>query len=96
MDIYRIDDAWLLKFDLAGVESEDFQVSIHGHRVDVSGERRDWAVTQRCRAYQMEIAYNGFERSIVLPVELDPNSFGYEYRNGMLLVTVVPFSCKGD
>lgn len=88
VDVYRTDDAWLLKFDLAGVEEKNLRVSVQGRRVVVSGERRDWTVTQGCRAYQMEIAYSQFERAIELPEVLDASSCRFEYRDGMLLVTV--------
>jgi HSP20 family protein len=87
-DVYRTSDAWLLKFDLAGVKLEDLQITVAGTRLTVSGVRRDWMVTQGCQAYRMEISYNQFERSVELPCNLDEADCRYEYRDGMLLVTI--------
>ena len=33
-DVYRTRDGWLVKFDLAGVKTEDVTVSMRGRRVD--------------------------------------------------------------
>jgi HSP20 family protein len=88
VDIYRTEGAWVLKFDLAGVKQENLRVAVQGRRVIVSGDRRDWSIAEGCRAYQMEISYSQFERSVELPDDLDAASCQHEYRDGMLLVTV--------
>ena len=95
LDIYQVGEAWLLKLDLAGVEQQDIRIFVEGRRIVISGERRDLAVAQCCRAYQMEIAYNQFERAVQLPVELDPTNCECEYVNGMLLVTLHPLATSG-
>ncbi|MGQ0634938.1 MAG: Hsp20/alpha crystallin family protein [Planctomycetaceae bacterium] len=88
VDVYRMRDGWLLKFDLAGVRPQDIECSLHGRRLVVRGRRRDWVVEESgsCSAYSMEISYSHFERSVELPCDIEPLHIATEYRDGMLLV----------
>lgn len=88
-DIQRTRDGWLLKFDLAGVPSEDVTVSIRGRRVSVSGIRRDSSVEEGASYYSMEISYNRFERSVEMPVNLESARVTVAARNGLLLVRMI-------
>jgi HSP20 family protein len=85
-DVYRTRKGWLVKFDLAGVRAEDITLTADGSRVTVRGTRRDCAVEEGCSYYRMEIAYSHFERSVELPVLVDPTNVSTEYDNGMLSV----------
>ncbi len=89
LDIYRVRDGWLLKFDLAGVRPEDIKVEVNGGRVTVSGVRRDLMVDEGARHYCMEIAYNRFERTVELPCDFGTATIAIENRNGILLVRLI-------
>lgn len=89
VDVYQGREGWLVKFDLAGVRPGDIRVVTHGRLLTVSGIRRDWSILEGQQAYSMEIAYNRFERSIELPCDLDHYQVKYDYRDGMLLVSIV-------
>ncbi len=87
-DVYRDDDGWLVKFDLAGVASQDIELSVRGHCLTVAGVRRDLNIREGRQAYLMEIAYSRFERSLELPVDLEELEIGSESHEGMLLVSI--------
>jgi HSP20 family protein len=87
-DVYRCEQGWLIKFDLAGVRPEDIEIHFSGSRVFVSGTRRDWCISSHQHAHSMEIAYSYFERSVELPEELSQAEIRSEYQDGMLLVHV--------
>ena len=88
VDIYRVRDEWLLKFDLAGVSPEDVSVTVQGCRVSVSGIRRDCLAEQVDGYYSMEIAYNRFERTVELPCEFVNPNVALESDNGILIIRV--------
>jgi HSP20 family protein len=87
-DVYRAPDGWLVKFELAGVEPEDIELSIRGRALRVRGRRRDCCLLPECRQMHMEIAYSRFERQVELPGELDAARIETEFRHGMLLVRI--------
>jgi HSP20 family protein len=88
-DIYRTKDGWLVKFDLAGVAADDVQVAIQGRRLRVSGVRRDSFYEEGSRHYSMEISYNRFERSLLMPANLENARVSVAARDGLLLVRMV-------
>jgi len=88
-DVYRTRDGWLLKFDLAGVQIADVNVTIRGRRVIVSGVRRDSLFEEGCSYYSMEISYNRFERSLDMPANLENARVTIAAREGLLLVRMI-------
>jgi HSP20 family protein len=89
VDVYRIRQGWLLKFDLAGVPMEDISVRVEGCRVTVAGVRRDWVAEEGAAYYSMEIAYSRFERTIELPCSFANPRVELESRNGILMIRIV-------
>jgi HSP20 family protein len=87
-DVYRTPYGWLVKFDLAGVSPEEVELTSQGPRLTVRGRRRDCGQEEGCVCYQMEIAYSAFERTLVLPSQLDRAEINAEFRLGMLLVRI--------
>jgi HSP20 family protein len=90
VDVHRGRDAWLVKFDLAGVRAEDIQLEVQGRQLRVSGLRRDLSLLDDQQVYSMEISYNRFQRSVELPLDLTQAEIRNEYRDGMLLVLIKP------
>jgi len=88
-DVYRTKDGWLVKFDLAGVAPADVTVSVRGRRLTVTGVRRDSFVEEGSCHYSMEISYNRFERSLVMPVHLEKAHVTVAARDGLLLVRLI-------
>jgi len=90
VDVCRTRQGWLLKFELAGVRKDDVSVHIAGRRVTVSGSRRDWDLEEDVSYYSMEITYSRFERIVDLPCDLQGAQWEVEFRDGLLLVRVMP------
>jgi HSP20 family protein len=88
-DIYRTRDGWLVKFDLAGVDTGDVAVTLRGRRLTISGVRRDSFFEEGSSHYSMEISYNRFERSLMLPANLESARVTIQAREGLLLVRMV-------
>jgi HSP20 family protein len=87
-DVYRTHDGWLVKFELAGVRTEDIDLQVLGSRMTLRGVRRDSAPPEPCTCYRLEISYSHFERSLELPCDLKQADITTEYRDGILLVRV--------
>ncbi len=85
-DVYRDMKGWLVKFDLAGVRSEDIQLNLNGRYLTIEGIRRDWSIQKGQQPYSMEIDYNRFARSVELPSNVENAQITTEYQDGMLLV----------
>jgi HSP20 family protein len=72
-----------------GVEPASLELSVVGHTLTISGEKRRLPEDIKPEAFHRSEREAGrFRRSIELPVEVDANHVKADYRNGLLLVTL--------
>ena len=83
-DVYETDDCVVVKVEIAGMEDEDFQISLDGKRLIISGIRRDPA--SKLGYQQMEILYGHFETDVHLSRAIDEDGIEATYQNGFLVV----------
>lgn len=85
-DVYRTRDGWLVKLDLAGVKSDDIQITLDGDLLRVSGLRRDSICGEGISHYQLEITYSRFEKIIQFPCMIEQATLESDYRDGLLVL----------
>jgi len=85
-DVYRVRDGWIVKVDLAGVRTDDLDISISGPLLRISGLRRDSTCGEGISHYQLEITYSRFEKTIQFPRSIESASLGRDYRDGLLIL----------
>ena len=83
-DVYETDDCVVVKVEIAGMEDEDFQLSLDGKRLIISGIRRDPA--SKLGYQQMEILYGHFETDVHLARAIEEEKIEATYQNGFLVV----------
>jgi HSP20 family protein len=88
-DVYfdKRQKAVVVKLDLSGIDPAQVDLEVEDGVLRISGVRSDQrhpdAVYQ-----QMEIAYGRFERSVMLPPEVDPSKARADYSNGFLEIVL--------
>ncbi|MEZ6055172.1 MAG: Hsp20/alpha crystallin family protein [Planctomycetaceae bacterium] len=87
-DVYRTRQGWLVKVELAGVQTEDVHVEFCGSTLTLSGQRRDVMLDICQCCYSLEISYDRFERHLDLGIDLSTCTFRTEIQNGMLLIHI--------
>jgi HSP20 family protein len=85
-DVYRSDEGWIVKVDLAGVKPLDVEVIIDGDLLRISGSRRDGTCGEGVSHYQLEITYSRFEKMIRFPRSIEHASIDRDYRDGLLIL----------
>lgn len=85
-DVYRTRDGWLVKVDLAGVRSEDVEITLDGPLLRISGLRRDSFCGEGVSHYQLEITYSRFEKIIQFPCSIESATVEREYHDGLLVL----------
>ena len=70
-DVYRSDNGWVVKVDLAGVCSDELEIELRGSLLTIRGCRRDTHIHDGCVYQQMEITYSRFEKSIQFPAPIE-------------------------
>lgn len=83
-DLYDTPDAYIIQVEIAGMQHGEFQVSLEGRTVVVSGTR---LVPNEAHAYyQMEIASGEFITTVELPGAVDHEGVEAEYGDGFLSI----------
>ena len=85
-DVYETDDAVVVRIEIAGLREGDYQVSLVGRVLEVSGERRDPA--EKLAYQQMEIRYGKFRTQVHLSWPLDPTGQAAIYQEGFLRIVL--------
>ena len=85
-DVYRTNDGWLVKVDLAGIRPADIEITIDGPLLRISGLRRDATCGEGISHYQLEITYSRFEKMIQFPRSIEHASIERDYSDGLLIL----------
>lgn len=85
-DVYRSQDGWIVKVDLAGVKPADVEIIMDGDLLRISGSRRDGTCGEGVSHYQLEITYSRFEKMIRFPRSIEHASIERDYHDGLLIL----------
>jgi len=83
-DVYRTNDGWIVKVDLAGIRPADMEITIEGPLLSINALRRDATCGEGVSQYQLEITYSRFEKTIQFPRSIEHASIERDYRDGLL------------
>ena len=88
IDLYQGDDEVVVKAALPGLKSGDVQISVTEDVLTLRGEFKK-ATEQKEATYHLREQRTGsFERSIMLPTEVQTDKAKAEFENGVLTITL--------
>jgi HSP20 family protein len=88
VDVYQTSTHLILKTMIAGVRPEDIDVQISRDLVVIKGKREDEKEIAHGDYYVKELYWGSFSRSIVLPVEVEPEEAEAVERHGLLMIKI--------
>ncbi len=89
-DVYATDCGLVIKVELAGMRSENLEITVEGNRLRISGDRPDTCRAPKASFLVMEINYGPFESILELPHGYDLGQAKASYLNGFLRIEVPP------
>ncbi|HEV2527487.1 MAG TPA: Hsp20/alpha crystallin family protein [Thermomicrobiales bacterium] len=87
LDVYETEDEVVIIAAVPGLGPDDINVSVHDNTVTLSGQLPNVAQSAEAREatwYIHELPYGSFQRSLKLPVEIDPDAADATFDNGIL------------
>lgn len=87
-DIVEHEKEYLVKIDLPDVRKEDVKVLCDEGVLTVRGERRVEKEEKGEKVHRTERFYGSFERSFMLPEDVDPKLIRAEAKDGVLTLTL--------
>jgi HSP20 family protein len=87
-DVYATDSGLVIKVELAGMRSENLEITVEDNRLRISGNRPDGCRAAKCSFIVMAINYGPFETVLELPAGYDLSQARAAYLNGFLRIDV--------
>jgi HSP20 family protein len=82
------DNKYHMRAAIPGFEPDEIQLNLQGNRLTISGEHESKREKKDSDYMHREFSYESFERTIVLPENVDTEKLTAELNNGMLEITV--------
>lgn len=87
-DVYATDTGLVIKVELAGMRSDNLEITVEGNSLRITGNRPDGCRAAKCNFLVMEINYGPFESVLELPPGYDLSQAKAAYLNGFLRIDV--------
>jgi HSP20 family protein len=84
-DVYEHDGRLIVLVEIAGMNESDFNVTLHGQTLIISGLRRRMTA-EDCAYHQLEIPFGEFRTEVSLPWPVTREEVSAHYRDGFLRV----------
>ncbi len=88
IDLYQTDDEVVVKAALPGLKADDVQISVMGDVLTLRGESRQVEEKKEATWHIREQRYGSFERSIVLPTDVQTDKAKADFEDGILTISL--------
>ena len=75
-----------VRAEVPGVEPKDFDISVSGDVLSISGEKKEESEERRGNVYRSERRFGSFRRHVRLPEAVDTDKIEAEYDKGILTI----------
>jgi HSP20 family protein len=85
INVFQQEDDILAIIELPGIEKNDLQIQAKDNTIRIAGKKAI-AYPEGASVHRRERTLGEFDRTLSLPVQLDPNQIKAEYRDGILIL----------
>ena len=77
-----------VKAEIPGAEPKDLDISLDGKRLTIKGEKKREKEEKEENYHRVERSYGSFNRTVELPVEVEPDQVEASYKKGVLKIVM--------
>jgi len=85
-DVYETNDSLIIICEIAGMQEDDFEITIEENELTIRGERNESPTEGKTTYHNKEIENGPFERNFRMPEYVNTDAIVATYRNGFLEV----------
>jgi len=86
IDVYQTPNEIVIKSTIAGVKSEDIDISMTNDMITIKGNRQKDETVKEEDYYYQECYWGAFSRSVILPVDVEVDKADAGMKNGILTI----------
>lgn len=88
LDVYETDAHYHIQLSLPGMKKEDINIDLQDRRLTITGERKEEIDDKTTKYHVREMRCGSFERSIMLPNNIDQDKISARFEDGILKLDV--------
>ncbi len=88
VNISENDNEYVLELDVPGIKKEDIKISLKENRLMIEGERKYKKEKEDRNWVRREAFYGKFQRSFLLPNDVDSGKTDAKFKDGVLTITL--------
>ncbi len=88
VELQETDADLILKAQIPGIDAKDLDVQVSEDAVSISGEHREEKKTEEKGYFRSEFSYGRFQRIVPLPMRINNEQIGSEFKDGVLKLTL--------
>ena len=88
IDVYETDNDFVIRSTIAGVKTEDLDITIENDIITIKGSRAEHASEQAKKYYYQECYWGTFSRQVILPEEVDGSKAEAAMKDGVLTLRI--------
>ncbi len=86
LDLNESEKEITVRAEIPGVDPQDFDISVSGNVLTISGEKKSESEERGDNVYRAERRFGSFRRSIALPEVVDLEKISADYNKGVLTI----------
>ena len=90
VDIYELDAYYIIRAPIAGVKLSDIDIEVDDKVLTIRGARNPSDDIPKDQYYLQECFWGDFERSITLPISIDPKKVKATFSKDAILKVIIP------
>ncbi len=88
VNVYENENEFRLEVASVGFQKEDFKLNLQDKQLKISAEKKSGQENTHEKFVRKEFGYAKFERTFMLPKNIDTENIGANYANGILNITL--------
>lgn len=88
VDIAELDNEYVVKMELAGVNKDDVKISLESNILTIKGEKKQEKEERNKNVHRVERSYGSFQRSFTLPTTVKSDKIDAVFKEGVLSVSL--------
>jgi len=86
LDVSETEDSVHISAELPGLKEDEIEVEVMSDTLRISGEKKDERVVDKHNFHSVERSFGRFDRTVMLPVEVDSKKAEATFEDGVLKI----------
>jgi HSP20 family protein len=88
VDIAELENEYVVKMELAGVNRDDVKISLESNILTIKGEKKQDKEEKNENVHRVERSYGSFQRSFTLPTKVKSDNIDAVFKEGVLSISL--------